>query len=63
MSTDAAAYPVAEPADPDDDTRFTSGLLFDVADALVAHGYPKPQAVDWTDLMTAIHKFIYKERT
>jgi hypothetical protein len=63
MSTDAAAYPVAEPADPGDDTQFTSGLLFDIADALVAHGYPKPQAADWAHLMTAIYQFIYKEKT
>jgi len=56
-----AVYPVPEPA-VDDNTQFTAGLLFDIADVLVRHGYPQPQTRDWACLMTAVYDFCYQER-
>jgi hypothetical protein len=54
----AAAYPLPRPAD--DDPRFTNGLVFDIADVLAAHGYPRPAHTDWADLMLALFRFLYQ---
>jgi hypothetical protein len=40
-----AAYPLPRPAD-DHDPRFTYRLVFDIADVLTAHGYPRPDHTD-----------------
>jgi len=53
----AASYPLPRP---DDDPRFTYGLVFDVADVLSKHGYPRPTDTDWADLMLALFRFIYQ---
>jgi hypothetical protein len=45
---------------PDDDPRFTYGLIFDVADVLTRHGYPPPDGTDWPDLMLALSGFLYQ---
>jgi hypothetical protein len=55
----ASAYPLRRPAD-DHDPRFTLGLVFDVADVLAAHGYPRPDHTDWADLMLALFRFLYQ---
>jgi hypothetical protein len=55
----AAAYPLPRPAD-DHDPRFTYGLVFDIADVLSTHGYPRPDHTDWADLMLALFRFIYQ---
>jgi hypothetical protein len=54
-----AAYPLPRPAD-DHDPRFTYGLVFDLADVLVAHGYPRPDHTDCADLMLALFRFLYQ---
>jgi hypothetical protein len=54
----AAAYPLPRPAD--DDPRFTQLLVFDIADVLSKHGYPRPDHTDWADLMLALFRFIYQ---
>lgn len=54
-----ATYPLPRPAD-DHDPRFTLGLVFDIADVLTAHGYPRPDHTDWADLMLALFRFIYQ---
>jgi hypothetical protein len=62
MNTTAdAVYPVPEPA-VDGNTQFTAGLLFDIADVLVRHGYPRPTTRDWTHPMTIVYDFCYRER-
>lgn len=51
-------YPL--PAPPDDDPRFTFGLMVDVADVLAQHGYPKVSAgPDWVELQQALFRFLY----
>jgi hypothetical protein len=55
--TDERTYPLPRP---DDDPRFTYGLLFDVRQVLIDHGYPKPaHARDLVDLQMAIFGFLY----
>ncbi len=46
---------------PDDDPRFTFGLLVDVRDVLAAHGYPAEQATggDLAALQQALFRFLY----
>ncbi|MER5814276.1 hypothetical protein [Streptomyces californicus] len=60
-STPAAAgrvYPITPP--PDDDARFTAGLVLDVADVLTQHGYPRPvSGLDWVELKMALFRFLY----
>jgi hypothetical protein len=51
------AYPL--PA-PEEDPRFTRGLVLDVADVLTRHGYPPPAGTDWAHLMTAVSAFLYQ---
>jgi hypothetical protein len=45
------------------DSRFTYGLIFDIAEALVRNGFPRPAGTDWADLMLALHRFLYQETT
>jgi hypothetical protein len=51
----AAAYAL-----PDDDPRFTYGLVFDIADVLAEHGFPRPVHTDWADLALALFRFLYQ---
>jgi hypothetical protein len=56
-TNDTRRYPLPRPAD---DARFTTGLLIDVVDVLVRHGYPRPEAAkDLTDLQQALFRFLY----
>jgi hypothetical protein len=54
----ARNYPITPPAS---DTRFTFGLVLDVAEVLTAHGYP-PLAggADHVDLQQALFSFLYR---
>lgn len=59
MATDSKAYPVA-PLEGDRDSRFTVGLLYDVRNALQAHGYPEiANGLDIVDLQMALFGFLY----
>lgn len=50
-------YPI--PA-PDDDGRFTFGLILEVADVLAAHGYPKvTSGDDFVELQQVLFRFLY----
>jgi hypothetical protein len=44
---------------PDNDPRFTFGLLYDTAKTLEAHGYPMPTGVDLVELRQALFGFLY----
>lgn len=63
MTTEPAqerVYPVP-PLNGDDDSRFTSGLLFDVAKVLEAHGYPPvTKGLDLVELHMALFRFLYR---
>jgi hypothetical protein len=54
------AYPLPEPGSAD--SRFTYGLLFDIADVLQRNGFPRPAGTDWADLMTALGGFLYQSK-
>lgn len=54
--TAASIYPLAAA---NDDPRFSLGLVLDVADVLVAHGYPRPGTEDWVDLQQALYGFLH----
>jgi len=41
--------------------QLTYGLLFDIADALVRNGFPRPAGVDWAHLMLSLDRFLYQE--
>jgi hypothetical protein len=57
MDTTTRLYPM--PA-PDDDPRFTYGLLADAVKVLERHGYPRPTSGgDLTALQTALFGFLY----
>jgi hypothetical protein len=58
-TTPQPAYPLPRPEN--DDSRFTYGLLFDIADVLQRNGFPRPAGTDWADLMTALGGFLYQE--
>jgi hypothetical protein len=52
------AYPLPRP---DDDPRFTYGLVFDIGRALERHGFPPVQhGDDIVALMSALFGFIYE---
>lgn len=52
-----AAYPLPQT---DDDSRFSFGLVLDVAEVLERHGYPRPAAgADWVELQQALWRFLY----
>ncbi|OKJ93833.1 hypothetical protein [Amycolatopsis sp. CB00013] len=59
MAEPARAYPITPEAS---DTRFTFGLVLDVAAVLTAHGYP-PLAggADHVDLQQALFSFLYRK--
>jgi hypothetical protein len=42
------------------DKRFTLGLLVDVVEVLVRHGYPKPEGADLVRLELALFRFLYR---
>jgi len=46
---------------PDDDPRFSFGLLYDAAKMLEAHGYPMPTGDDLVELQLALFRFLYAE--
>lgn len=57
----ADVYPLPQP---DDDPRFTLGLIIDVANVLIAHGYPRPvTGSDYVELQQALFRFIYVGRS
>ena len=51
-------YPLDYP-ESGDDSRFTFGLMVDVADVLAKHGYPDIRGVDFVDLRACLFQFIY----
>ncbi|PRY19133.1 hypothetical protein [Pseudosporangium ferrugineum] len=54
---DQPAYPLPCP---EADSRFTYGLLIDIADQLQEHGYPRPIAArDLVALQQALFGFLY----
>jgi hypothetical protein len=53
-------YPLPAPAG--DDSRFTYGLIFDIAKVLQRNGFPQPAGTDWTHLMTAVGGFLYQPK-
>lgn len=55
----ARAYPLP---DTGDDSRFCFGLIADLADVLVDHGYPHPQPRDLVHLMQVLFSFLYRPR-
>lgn len=62
MTDDAATplptYPLPAPAATD--SRFTYGLVFDIAEVLQRNGFPRPAGADWANLMTALGRFLYQ---
>lgn len=50
-------YPLIEPGGLA--AQFTAGLVADVADLLVRHGFPAPSGADLLELQQALHDFIY----
>ncbi|MEU7817042.1 hypothetical protein [Pseudonocardia sp. NPDC049154] len=56
-----SVYPVPEEGL---DSRFTAGLLGDVARVLESHGYPKvTDGSDWVRLQQALYRFLYQEES
>ena len=56
----AHRYPI--PA-PDNDPRFTLGLVLDVADVLQQHGFPRigsDNPGDYAELQQALFQFLYR---
>ena len=53
------AYPLPRP---EDDSRFTFGLAYDIARVLVDHGYPSLNGDDLVRLQVALIRFIYEAR-
>ncbi|RBM11094.1 hypothetical protein DI005_34880 [Prauserella sp. PE36] len=53
-------FPLPRP-ESGNDSRFTFGLLVDVRDVLIAHGYPMDQATgrDLVELRQALFRFLY----
>jgi hypothetical protein len=60
-TTGQPAYPLPQPTGTD--PSITYGLIFDIAEALVRNGFPRPADTDWADLMLALHRFAYQETT
>ncbi|ARQ69736.1 hypothetical protein [Streptomyces marincola] len=52
------SYPIQP--QPEDDARFTLGLVLDVADVLEKHGYPPiASGRDFVELQLALFRFLY----
>lgn len=53
--------PVFPLPQPENDPRFTIGLLLDVRDVLARHGYPMDRATSWdvVELRQALFRFLY----
>ena len=47
------------PLPDEDDSRFTFGLVDDVATVLERHGYRRPTGYDWIGLDEALHTYLY----
>jgi hypothetical protein len=60
-NTPQPAYPLPQAGGTE--PRLTYGLLFDIANALVRNGFPRPAGTDWADLMLALHHFCYQENS
>jgi hypothetical protein len=58
MSPTDPVYPLPRPDDPDN-TPFTMGLTFDVANVLAEHGYPTLDGPDLVRLQQALFGFLY----
>lgn len=56
--TPQPSYPLPQPGT---GPRLTYGLLFDIADALVRNGFPRPAGTDWANLMLSLDRFLYQE--
>ena len=55
------AFPIKP--QPEDDPRFTAGLLSDMRDVLRKHGYPEiATGRDALDLQMALWRFLYEEK-
>lgn len=56
--TEPRAYPIRPK--PDDDLRFTYGLLIEVGEVLARHGYPPiTSGADLVALRQALYRFLY----
>jgi hypothetical protein len=64
MTDEARNYPVPRP-ETDSDSRFTFGLILDVADVLTRHGYPplSGDGRDHLELQQALFRFLYHPST
>ena len=55
------AFPIRP--EPADDGRFTFGLVFEIQDVLIKHGYPSDwSGADLVELQQALYRFLYSER-
>jgi hypothetical protein len=62
-TTSTAQQPVYPlPALAGNDSRFTYGLLYDIAEVLQRNGFPQPAGTDWAHLMTALGRFLYQSK-
>jgi hypothetical protein len=55
--TSERVYPLSRP---EDDPRFTFGLMVDVRDVLEKHGYPAATGDDLVELQQALFGFLYR---
>ncbi|MGW4520129.1 hypothetical protein [Amycolatopsis sp. NPDC004378] len=62
MDRPPRAYPLPQP---ENDSRFTIGLVLDVADVLTRHGYPPLSGGgdDHVQLQQALFRFLYTPST
>lgn len=51
------SYPIRPT--PEHDSRFTIGLVIDVADVLQRHGFETPHGLDIVDLQQALYRLLY----
>lgn len=59
MTDHMPVYPLP-PAD--GDPRFSLGLVIDVGEVLVTHGFPPPAGEDLVELQQALFRFLYAAR-
>lgn len=57
MQTQERTYPIRPR--PDEDERFTFGLLADIEKVLEQHGYPPLSGADHAELNQALYRFLY----
>lgn len=53
------AYPVPRPEDITSQPYVSFGCLLDLGEALIAHGFPRPQGYDFVALRNAAEWFLY----